>query len=176
MGDIEVRPCSEQDLEIIRLRWPTRGDIHGSHHARQLEGAATYLVAWRGEEPLGSGMVQWGGPVGPAARAELPTAVEVNHLHVRESFRGQGVGRALVGAAEDLVAQHGDEQVVLGVSRDNPGARRLYLRLGYVPTGVVEVSEYDWTDDEGVTHHAVEHDEILVKALTWGTPSGAARD
>ena len=58
-----------------------------------MEGAATYLVAWRGDEPLGAGMVQWGGCLGPEARAAFPRSVEINQVQVREEFRGQAWAR-----------------------------------------------------------------------------------
>ena len=46
---IDVRPCSEADLDRLRADWPTSGrDIHGVHHSAQQAGRATYLVAWRG--------------------------------------------------------------------------------------------------------------------------------
>ena len=166
MDAIEIRTCTDRDLEVLRTRWPSRADVHGSHHARQMEGAATYLVAWRGDEPLGVGMVQWGGCLGPEARAAFPGAVEINHVQVREEFRGQGVGTSLIGAAENLAVRQGRTQVAIAVNDENPEAARLYARLGYAPTGVLDVSEYDWTDDDGVVHHAIERDQLLVKELT----------
>lgn len=165
MTDVDIRPCTDQDLEALRSRWPAAGDVHGKHHARQSAGHATYLVAWRGDEPLGSGMVQWDGCVGPAAREAFPDAVEINHLQVREEFRGQGVGGLLVRAAEDLAARRGRTQVALGVGVDNPDAERLYLRLGYEATGVLDDTEYDWVDEDGVVHHEVERDQVLLRTV-----------
>jgi len=140
---------------------------HGreAHHARQSDGQATYLVAWRDEEPLGSGMLQWTGCVGPSARCAFPGAVELNHLQVRPHLRGQGVERLLIGAAEALAAQGGRNQLAVGVSDENRDAERLYVRLGYRPTGVFDVTEYDWADDDGVVHHEIERDQLLVKEI-----------
>jgi GNAT superfamily N-acetyltransferase len=163
MEGVEVRPCADGDLDVLRSRWFTSSGVHEAHHARQSEGQGTYLVAWLGDEPLGSGVVRWAGCVGPSARGAFPEAVEINHLQVRPQFRGQGVGRLLIGAAEALAAQRGRDQVAVGVSDDNPDAERLYVRLGYRATGVIDVCEYDWADDDGVTHHEVERDQILVK-------------
>lgn len=118
-------------------------------------------------------MIQWTGCVGRNARAAFPDAVELNHLQVREQFRGQGVGRRLIEAAEALAAERGRTRVVVGVSEDNPDAARLYIRLGYEPTGVFDVTEYDWVDDDGVVHHEVEHDQVLVKQTRLPNPDPA---
>nr|MDQ2958678.1 GNAT family N-acetyltransferase [Actinomycetota bacterium] len=131
----------------------------------QRGGAASYLVAWQEEQPLGSGLVQWRGPIGRNARAAFGESVEVNHLHVRPERRGQGVGTALLAAAERLAAGRGCQSIAVGVSRDNPAAARLYRRLGYLPTGVVDVCAYDWIDDDGQSHHEIETNELLVKQL-----------
>src|SRR5690606_8869664 len=139
---------------------------HGSHHARQMEGAATYLVAWRGDEPLGAGMVQWGGCLGPEARAAVPGAVEINHVQVREGFRGEGVGTPLLGAAETRAGRPGRTQDGMAVGDESPEGARLYARLGCAPTGVLDGSEYDWTDGDGVVPHAIERDQRVVEELT----------
>ena len=54
---------------------------------------------------------------------------------------------------------------------DNPGARRLYERLGYVATGEMSTVTYDYVDAEGLSRTATETDERLVKVLT-GTVAG----
>ena len=162
---MEIRPCTDDDLAILSARWKVYGDVHESHYSGQLTGASTYLIAWRDEEPLGSGVVQWGGCVGTKAREAFPNAVEFNHLQVRDEYRGQGVGTALIAAAEQLIGREGKPQVAVGVADDNPHAERLYLRLGYRRTGVVDVSEYSWIADDGTVHQATERDQLLVKDL-----------
>lgn len=161
---MDIRPCTAADLTALERHWPT-GTVHAVHLRDQESGRASFLVAWDGEEPLGSAMVQWGGPVGAAARAAHPDAVEVNHLQVRAEHRGGGVGTALIGYAEELARGRDRHLVAVGVAVDNPGAERLYRRLGYRGTGIEDVSEYDWVDADGTTHHAVERDVLLVKEL-----------
>lgn len=160
---MDIRPCTADDLAVLRRRWATPSAVHEGHHARQADGATTYLVVWRDGEPLGAGVVNWTGCVGPRARAAFPEAVEINHLQVRDAYRGQGVGSALMAEAERLVVHRGRRQTAVGVADDNPRAERLYLRLGYRPTGVVDLSEYDWTAADGSVHHAVERDQLLIR-------------
>ncbi|MGB3187713.1 MAG: GNAT family N-acetyltransferase [Ornithinimicrobium sp.] len=143
--------------------------VHESHFARHLSGDATYLVAWLGDEPAGSAMVLWTGPVGVNAAQVYPDVFEVAHMQVRSRYQGQGVGRVLMSAAQQVVMDAGARQVSVSVSDDNAGARRLYARLGYTPTGIKDVVEYDWVSDTGMTHHEIEHSELLVKICSVDT-------
>ncbi len=58
---------------------------------------------------------------------------------VAERFRGRGLGTALVGFAEARILRD-HPNVFLCVSDFNPGARRLYERLGYTVVG--ELPDY----------------------------------
>ena len=161
---MEIRACDAGDLEVLNREWPSN-DVWEGHMRRQLTGEATFLVAWDGDEPVGVGMLQWKECAGEKAHAALPGAVEVNHLQVRESRRGQGIGTALVAAFEELARGRGITQMVLAVDADNPAARALYLRLGYEATGVVDTYTYSYRDDDGVELQATEASEALVKEL-----------
>jgi RimJ/RimL family protein N-acetyltransferase len=50
-------------------------------------------------------------------------------------LRGRGIGTALIRAAEDSARQLGHGRLSLGVGVDNPQARRLYERLGFLDWG-----------------------------------------
>jgi GNAT superfamily N-acetyltransferase len=52
-------------------------------------------------------------------------------VSVVEGYRGQGIGRALIGHLEAWAAAHGVDRMVLNVSAANDGAIRLYHELGY---------------------------------------------
>ncbi|MEO7126407.1 MAG: GNAT family N-acetyltransferase [Nakamurella sp.] len=150
--------------------------MHEAHVAKQSAGVATYLIAWRGIEPLGSGVIQWNGYIGSNGQKAFPAAVEFNLLHVRENFRGEGVGGELVRAAEELARNAGIRHMCIAVADTNPGAERLYIRLGYRPTGVFDVSKYEWVDDDGRAHRASDRDQLLVKVLeSSGTTDGDLR-
>ena len=55
-------------------------------------------------------------------------------LCVRADCRGKGLGARLVACAEDRIFR---TSVFICVSSFNPGARRLYERLGFQPVGVL---------------------------------------
>ena len=103
MRYVEGRTCSPEDLSRLDEAWPAPGKVHASHAAGQDSGDATYLVAWSGNESLGSLVVQWTGPHGDNARAAFPRAVTLSHLQVRPEHRGAGVGSALIAAGEEYV-------------------------------------------------------------------------
>jgi ribosomal protein S18 acetylase RimI-like enzyme len=165
---VEVRACDGDDLEQLRRRWPTPADVAASHYAEQERGRASFLVAWRDDEPLGWLVIEWDGCVGPNARAAFPASAEVIHLHVRREHRRKGVGTALVGAAEAAIAARDLSTATISVSLENPDAARLYERCGYRHTGVTDVCDYDWMDGAGATHHAHEVNELLIKRLCNG--------
>jgi GNAT superfamily N-acetyltransferase len=56
-------------------------------------------------------------------------------LVVRESVRGQGVGRALVTAVEVWARERGADRVMLTTALRRAGAHAFYERLGYEFTG-----------------------------------------
>ena len=99
------------------------------------------------------------------ARASYPDCVEVNHLQVRPALRGRGAGTSLLLAAERLVRARGHDLIAVSVAAENADAARLYRRLGFQPTSVIDVSSYTWTDERRRTHRAVERNELLVKRL-----------
>lgn len=70
-------------------------------------------------------------------RVRWPTADDV---HVHEAHRGRGGGTLLLAAAEQSMQERG--RLLSGVSGGlgNPDATRLYRRLGYTATGVLDVS------------------------------------
>jgi GNAT superfamily N-acetyltransferase len=78
-----------------------------------------YLVAWEGERAVGHACVEW---------SETP---ELQDVWVLPARRSQGIGSALVAAAEARTAARGSRLLALTVGVDNHGAIRLYERLGY---------------------------------------------
>jgi len=57
----------------------------------------------------------------------------ITYLYVAPERRGEGVGTALVEAAERDLRAAGHDEVALEVMADNEAARRFYRRLGFEP-------------------------------------------
>lgn len=108
---------------------------------------------------------RWFSGLAVHARAAYPKAVEVNHLFIRRDRRSQGVGRALIAAAEGLAGQANRTPMSVGVADDNSRAASLYRNLGFRHTRVWDVTAYDYTSEDGEVRHEVERVELLVKDL-----------
>lgn len=63
-------------------------------------------------------------------------AVHAHYLHVRESFRRRGVGRALLAAAVHFADESGAEHVTTSVPPSLRDTQRFYARLGFGPVVV----------------------------------------
>jgi ribosomal protein S18 acetylase RimI-like enzyme len=57
----------------------------------------------------------------------------VENIFVRPDRRGEGIGSALLAAAERRLAARGVDVISLEVMADNETARRFYRRAGYAP-------------------------------------------
>ncbi|MEX1317556.1 MAG: GNAT family N-acetyltransferase [Synechococcaceae cyanobacterium] len=99
-------------------------------------------LACRGEEILGM-LVAFPMHVDPSAEPETdPVLAPYSSLEVDDSYyvcgvavfppyRGQGIGTQLMKLAESQATARGYRRLSLIVFEGNPGARRLYDRLGY---------------------------------------------
>ncbi len=104
------------------------------------------------------------GGLATEVRSALPGCMEINNVNVDPGYRGQGLGTALIHAAEIRVRSRGHSRVGLGVDEDNRRAAQLYQRLGYRDRGVRYVSRYAYADDQG-TDRDVEANRFLIKEL-----------
>ncbi|MDV5144377.1 GNAT family N-acetyltransferase [Streptomyces sp. SBC-4] len=164
---MDIRPCRAEDVPVLdrHIPAPEVPSRHADRFARQEAGAGTYLLAWREGVPVGHGQVRWDGCAAPEVRAVLGDCPEFNGLDVwPEALRGQGIGTALVRAAEELVRERGGTALGLGVAHDNPRAAALYARLGYEPA-VTYTDRWAWTDEAGRTHACADACTFLVRTL-----------
>lgn len=154
---VVVRRCTPDDAAAMDAREPAARRYALGALARQDAGLTDFLVAEVGGVIVGSGELTMTDPA------------ELKSLSVDVSARGQGVGSAIIAAAEKVVDERQGprrerpRQLVVGVGVDNPRAAALYDRLGFVRTGVVSTTTYDYVDDDGVNRTATETDEELVK-------------
>ena len=116
---VRIRECAARDLDHF--------DVFGTGHvqycrAEFARSSVTILVAISDDLPIGKVHIHW---------EHTDGAVWLEAAAVAKPMRSQGIGTSLVQAAEALAAEHGFRVVDLGVEDSNPGARRLYERLGY---------------------------------------------
>jgi GNAT superfamily N-acetyltransferase len=123
---VTVRELAQSEVAFVDSRLPL------SRLDQQVEEGSTYLIAWEDDEPVGHAHIAWEG-----TRVGIP---EVQDVYVLPERRSRGIATLLNEAAEQAVRDRGWESISLSVSRDgNPGARRLYDRLGYADAGLETV-------------------------------------
>ncbi len=146
----ELQAFAARTYEIaFGAGFPTPEDLR--HHLEtrlSLDNWRDYLTAScvlmaRDDESL-VGFVQFG-PRPEAGQMEL------TRLYVEPELQGQGVGSALLRAALAAPEMAVAREIWLDVWRENPGARRLYERFGFVEAGrhpyvlvSGEESGFDW--------------------------------
>lgn len=87
-------------------------------------------------------------------------ALEVERIYVRSAFQGRGLGRLLIGKAEEEALKMGKRRLILGVWKQNPSAVRFYRRMGFYEAG----SHYFVMGDEK------QEDFVMTKDLTPQKP------
>jgi GNAT superfamily N-acetyltransferase len=153
--EIEVRRCLDGDLAALELTEPPGSGIACSLLHHQATGRLVYAAAWQGQQAVGTVVLD-------LAADHTP---ELKHLFVGEAARRAGVGSALCAWAENYAAHAGFDKIYLGVGIENHGARRLYERLGYTPSGQTTTTTYQYVDDDGQKQWATETDATLEKTL-----------
>ncbi|MDN3659831.1 GNAT family N-acetyltransferase [Vibrio agarivorans] len=67
----------------------------------------------------------------------------VQHLAVKESMRGEGIGASLIDSAVAALSAIGIEKTHLFVVNENIGAQRLYEKLGWFPRDEVRMYSFN---------------------------------
>jgi len=122
-----VSPCESDDPTLLALVDEMTAELVKVYElapdARPspLGPGAQYLLARRGEQPVGCCAVQ---PVGPGIW-------ELNRVFVSPVARGTGVADALLARAEQLPWGPGEPRIRLETGVRQPAAIRLYERTGY---------------------------------------------
>jgi GNAT superfamily N-acetyltransferase len=137
----------------------------------QHQGRGILFAGWLGEVPTGVVYLRLEAADEREIRERLPGVALLQHLEVRADRRNQGVGTALIAAVEDWLRAREHSRVALGVRLDNPGATRLYARLGYVewPHPAIETMREEYLPS-GERRQVPELCRIFVKELDAGSP------
>ncbi len=132
VGELLVRAFVEQyavKLPEVAVSDARKADLRAVAAKRAL---ATVWVAEFGGRVVGT-VASWA-PGASGSEAWLPNAVDLRHLAVDASVRGQGVSGRLLDAAEAHARTLGASHVCLHVRRGALGVQRLYAARGYVRT------------------------------------------
>ncbi|HZQ35098.1 MAG TPA: GNAT family N-acetyltransferase, partial [Dehalococcoidia bacterium] len=175
MGDIDREDPAYADVHALaRAELPAveraLAEAYAGKHARRLAaqegGEATYLIAWRGEQPLGHLLVRWHG----AERDDVPSALRerpyLEDAAVLPVWRSRGIGTRLFEAAHELARARRCGEVGLAVGVENVRARALYARLGYREADLAPFRlTWSYTDAEGRPGTEGEDCVYMVKRL-----------
>lgn len=124
-------------LDPDYYREPAREDVLRRYQlelSRSVE-ASALLVAVVDGFVVGVVEVEERQPAGAASMVRPRKAVDAGAA-VLEEYRGAGIGRRLMEAAEAWGRERGAEVMLLDVSAANTGALRFYERLGYTVSGL----------------------------------------
>jgi len=131
-----IRPCLREDL--LKLEWfelfARYRQLYADTFARSEKGEIVMLVVVINEFPVGQVWIDL------VKQREQSTGI-LYALRVLPPLQNLGIGTRLIAAVEDLLHKRGYKMVELGVEKDNPGAKRLYERLGY---GVIRENLEKW--------------------------------
>lgn len=147
MGDLVVRVATRVDHPAL-VRAFGQSLYFADRIGRARHNLGDLLVAWLDDVPVGN-VYLWREPLEELElRSEYPGVPLLNHLEVVPAWQHKGIGTALVRACEDASRGYGADVMLLYVGTDNPDARRLYERLGYVDRGRGPLV-CRWTEPDG---------------------------
>jgi ribosomal protein S18 acetylase RimI-like enzyme len=121
---IVIRPCEPGDLRELEWDGEYTHDrpIIDATYARTRDGSMEMLLADLGGAVIGQIWVDL---------ARERAAAKLWALRVKPPWRGRGIGRRLLAAAERVAGRRGFAEVEIEVEPGNPDARRLYEAVGY---------------------------------------------
>jgi predicted GNAT family N-acyltransferase len=131
MGDWDIRRVEDgatiADAHAVRRAVFVEGqDVPEAEEMDGRDAEARHLVAYDGETPVGTARL----------REPDPGLAKIERVAVRESVRGQGLGRRLMREIEDLARQAGMDEAHLHAQT---AVEEFYANLGYeTVSGVFE--------------------------------------
>jgi GNAT superfamily N-acetyltransferase len=139
IADLSLRPLALSDAPVIaaafaELGWPGKTlSQYQRYVAQQSTGERDTIVAAMAGRFAGYICVTWTSGYRPFREAGIP---EIQDFNVLAAYRRQGIGGALMDAAEELASTR-SAIVGLGVGlyADYGSAQRMYAKRGYVPDG-----------------------------------------
>jgi len=159
---VNFRPAEQDDL--AKLEWFGQYThfrrVFQRAYEDQLAGRRLMLLADLNGWPVGQVFIQLDSlddtPSEQGKRGYLYS------LRVLDPLQGQGLGTALIYEAETILTSRNYGSVSIAAAKNNPGARRLYERLGY-RVFMEDNGRWQYVDHEGRTRHVNEACYVLEK-------------
>lgn len=162
--DVTIRSAIHNDLRKLEWGgeyWKYR-QIFQRTFEEQEQGNRMMLIAEANDFPIGQMFMQFS--KGNVVYADGRTRAYLYALRVMEPFRQRGIGTRLIEFGEQAAIDRGFRTVTIAVAKDNPGALRLYERLGYATFGE-DPGRWSFTDPAGRIHNVEEPCYAMKKRL-----------
>ncbi|MEW6944301.1 GNAT family N-acetyltransferase [Trueperella pyogenes] len=147
--DLRLVPTTESDrtyLARLNFLTDTFGDEFGSLPEDFDEWYNYYigtwtpvdggLIAWKGHVPAGGSWLLWGNE-NYHGFGHVSDGVPELAIAVERRYAGHGIGPQLIDGVSEIARAAGAPGISLSVAATNERAHRLYLRMGFAPTGKV---------------------------------------
>jgi len=154
---ITIKPAEASQLDVLEHEFSPRSlsKHHFKRYEVQKKGEGVYLIAWYDHTPVGHFLLRWSGPDDAHVKSyvNVKQSAYLSGGETRVAYRRKGVATVLIREAERLAKAKGCVQIGLKVgSTDNPDAKRLYKRLGYVDWGYGDfLISWEYIDLDGNT-------------------------
>ena len=135
---VVIRKMSESDALIfynkfLSQNWHPDINTYMNYYAQQEENKRIVLVAEYNSEIAGFINILPKADEGPFYGTDYPLLSDFN---VFEKYQRNGVGSALMDAAESKTAEYSDTVVLaVGLHSGYGSAQRMYIKRGYIPDG-----------------------------------------
>lgn len=141
---VELRTITEENfLDAFNLKLAPGQEAFVSHPIRSLAQAYVYRDQCQPFGIYADGKMI--GYVMVIYDLDVP-GYDIWHMMIDESMQGQGYGSAALERVIDYIRTKpfgSSDRVALTCNKDNPLARKLYERKGFVPTGVEDEDEIE---------------------------------
>ena len=164
--NLVIRPLAPHELDAVSEGLTSRPRAtHERRIALQEQGGFVYLIAWLGGVAVGHVGLGFVDGRHVEDLCEFRGYPLVSDLLVEPDHRRKGIGRALMGALEEVARDSGERGVALDTGTDETFAvsRVLYRSMGYRDQGGVFLG--GWSDPEQPGVHIVDPLTIWLKEL-----------
>lgn len=168
VDDVVIRPLEGSEVEhLAGSPWPGGPpERHLTRLARQHRDEVLYLIGWQGCTPTGHLLLVWTGPADEPVASSVTSCAELQDFVVRPDLRSRGLGRQMLALATELTRRRGFRRLGLFVGQDNPRARALYERHGFVEASFGPLPiRWQSRGPDGAQHWREETADYLVKEL-----------